>query len=280
MTPVAGCCLLAPGDHDPVVAAPDLGLKLAVLGGLQVIPGGGVGQGMAEGAVMPVIDTAIGQGRRLADDDAGRVGVQHRRAVAFLHRGEQLADQPGIGGGRGLGPAAGVGDLTQLADPAVAQGEHMGERGLERHRGVRWLAGIGPGDDHRAVVAAEEAVGYRPDPEAAPERRPHLGEHRPRSCVRAAQAAGHALVDMTDEVGVQQLQQELGVGSFERRVKLAGHVGIGWHQILPSSRSLIRRLPARRGSPARHTAGGQRAAPRPPADGAGCCRRADRTWPA
>jgi len=34
---------------------------------------------------------------------------------------------------------------------------------------------------------------------------------------------------------VQQLQQELGVGSLEGHVELAGHVGAGWHQFPPFS---------------------------------------------
>src|SRR5262249_56239616 len=88
------------------------------------------------------------------------VGAQEWLGVAALGRLEHAPDRGVVDGRRGLLPAVAVGDLAQLGELAVAEGQHVGKRSGQRPPGSRRLAGVASGDDHLPALAAElDSVG-------------------------------------------------------------------------------------------------------------------------
>src|SRR5215472_13086167 len=141
MAPVGGGRLLPPQDHHAVAGRHDERLHPAVAGALQAVPGGGVGEGVPDRAVVTVVDAAVRQRCRLGDHDVVGVGAQQCLGVAPLGRLEHAPDRAQAGARRGLLPGVVVGELAQFGDLAIAEREHVGKRASLRLAGSRWLAG-------------------------------------------------------------------------------------------------------------------------------------------
>jgi hypothetical protein len=84
--------LLSPAHKNAIAIADELGFKIAVIGGLKMVPGLHVAQAVLDHSLVPAVFTAVGQRRRFPDHDFRVIDLEHRLDVPLFHGSEEPLD--------------------------------------------------------------------------------------------------------------------------------------------------------------------------------------------